>query len=522
MKSNFILSLSFCTAIGFAHAQFGTLDGDFDGDGLVSTVLGGTSRVEDIVIQPDGKIVVVGSYNNAPNWEVFIGRYLPDGSPDLNFGSAGQVFLDFDTQNAQDNRGKGIALQSDGKILIVGFAFIQTDLDVAVARLLPNGSLDNTFNGSGKRTIHIGQGDGQEEGTIIKQDANGKIVIGGYTNTANSSDFLVLRLNEDGTNDNSFNGNSQVITDFDGGIDLLYDLEILPDGRMVAVGKVDVNGLGDFGALMLMPDGSYDNNFSSDGKVFTDFNGGTDIATELVFTGDNKLILVGAVEPTGGGEFDFGLCKYSLTGALDLSFSGDGKQTYSLAPAAESDVCMSAVLQPDGKLIMVGYGTMSATYDFTLLRINTDGTPDNTFGSNGLVSTDLGGANDFLTCAVLQADLRLVVGGHGNGSNIQLARYMTGLNAGLLDFSIVDEVLVYPNPVTESMHIDFSLSESTPLEILLVNISGKRICTLLEGQDVLSGPQDFTFTMPADLKAGTYFVQMQTISGVKSIRIEVQ
>jgi uncharacterized delta-60 repeat protein len=501
-----------------AFCQFGTLDSDFDADGIRTISFGSSaSRIDDLIVQPDGKIVIVGSVDEATERRLFVGRLWPDGTPDNGFNGNGQILIDFDTQNAQSNKGIGVALQSDGKILVVGESFIQTDLDICVARLQADGSLDNSFNGNGKRTIHIGLGNGEDGGKAIRQDANGKIVVLGYTNTSNDDDFLLVRLNANGTDDQTFNGTAYVATDFNGADDESFAMEILSDGRILAVGSAQSNGFGDFAAVMLMPNGDYDNSFSFDGKLTTEFDGSDDVATDVLVTADNKIVLTGAVIAAGNLSYDMAMCRYNMDGAIDMSFSGDGKQLFAIAPGDDIDGCMESILQPDGKIILAGYGAFGGNSDFALYRIYPDGTPDNTFGTNGLVFTDITGSSEYMSCAALQPDLRLITAGFG-ASNMQLARYLTGMNVGLPDFTLSNEVRIYPNPVAEEVHLSFDLDQPLDMQIALRDASGKQLAVLLPGTTMDEGTHIFDLTLPAGLTAGNYFLEIHSTKGMKNIQ----
>ena len=224
----------------FALARYnpdGTPDTTFGNGGQVSTDFAG---LEDdafsVLIQPDGKIVAVGSANNPATYYDFAAvRYLGNGTIDTTFGVAGKVSTDFGDQNF--DRARSAALQPDGKIVAAGFAISQNGgvQNFAVARYTSNGVLDTTFSGDGKNQIDFGSCC-QSAYQVLLQ-SNGKIVTVGYANTESSdSDFLLARLNPRGSLDATFGVGGKVRTSFgdlNGGAN---GAALQSDGKIVAVG----------------------------------------------------------------------------------------------------------------------------------------------------------------------------------------------------------------------------------------------------------------------------------------------
>src|SRR5687768_10165427 len=220
----------------------GTPDTSFDGDGLVVVPVGdiGDSRATAVAIQPDGKIVVAGSARmdslgsfNGPEFGVI--RLLPNGRLDRTFHGDGVRVIDFDG-GATD-----VALQSDGKIVIVGdnhdagFIGFGGDFNFAVARLNPNGLLDGTFSGDGKLQIGFG-GDDHAEAVAI---SNNKIIIVGRSgNEFSSSRMAMVRLNSNGNGDTTFGstGDARVLTTFPSqAVSSARDL-LIQGGKIVVAG----------------------------------------------------------------------------------------------------------------------------------------------------------------------------------------------------------------------------------------------------------------------------------------------
>ena len=217
-----------------------------------------------------------------------------------------------------------MALQGDGKIVVVGFIGDSGGGDFALARYNTNGSLDTSFSGDGKQTTNFGGTDDGATGVAVQSD--GKIVVVGGASGAGTGgrDFAIARYNPNGTLDTSFSGDGKQTTGF-AGFGGANGVALQANGKIVAAGVGVSPGVGTaFGLARYNSDGSLDTSFSGDGKQTTDFAGGLAGATGVALQGDGKIVAVGEIIHSPGG---FALARYNPNGSLDTSFSGDGKQT---------------------------------------------------------------------------------------------------------------------------------------------------------------------------------------------------
>ncbi len=361
----------------FALARYntnGTLDTTFDSDGKVSTAIGTTgSAANSIAIQNDGKIVVAGYANNGSNYDFAVVRYNANGSLDATFDGDGKLLTSI---GASDDYASSVAIQPDGKVVVFGDSVGGTKSDVALSRYNSNGTLDTSFSGDGKVTISIGNNydyGGGDRSLALQSD--GKIVVVGLSNSLsnnNQSDFAVVRFNSNGTLDSSFDGDGKLITDFGTTSDYALSVAIQNDGKLVVAGEsYALDGTGNnFALARYNPNGSLDTTFSGDGKLTTDFDFQDDVARSLLLQPDGKVLLTGS--RTRFGSFDFALARYTANGSLDTSFDGDGKLTTDFGSAY--DEAYSAALQSDGKIVVVGYGSNAATNkDFAVARYSETG-----------------------------------------------------------------------------------------------------------------------------------------------------
>jgi uncharacterized delta-60 repeat protein len=342
----------------------GSLDSTFDSDGKVITVIGtGGADAKSVVIQNDGKIIVAGFSGNGTDWDFTVVRYNSNGSLDNTFDFDGIVTTPIGVGSA--DYAYSVKLQLDGKIVLAG----NSNDDFAMVRYNSDGSLDNTFDSDGKVTTDIGGIDDGCSSMAIQTD--GKIILAGcsYTNinTAPSNNALA-RYNTDGTLDSTFATNGIVTWSMGAGSSFENAIAIQTDGKIVSAGMSYTYITGwDFTLVRLNSDGTFDNSFDSDGKVTTDLgynNGAYSIAIQ-----NNGKILVAGNANDGGPYSDFALVRYSTDGSLDSTFDFDGIVTTNIG---NDDHVHSVALQNDGKILIAGFSNNTNSYDFAVVRYNGD------------------------------------------------------------------------------------------------------------------------------------------------------
>ena len=232
----------------------GTLDTTFNGTGGVLTDVGTASGdfATAAVIQADGKIVVGGlSDAGGIPYDFSLVRYNPNGTIDLTINTTGKVLTDFTGSGSFDTL-QALAVQSDGKIVAAGASLANGSSSFAVGRYTTTGTLDGTFNMTGKVLTTFASGNATAQAVVIQSD--GRIVAAGWFDDGNREgpDFALARYNTDGTSDGTFNSTGKVVTDI-GGFDVGYGVAIQSDGKIVAAGFSDVNGTSDFALLRYLP-----------------------------------------------------------------------------------------------------------------------------------------------------------------------------------------------------------------------------------------------------------------------------
>jgi uncharacterized delta-60 repeat protein len=255
-------------------------------NGLASSAVGaGQDTGKAVAIQPDGKIVVAGSVYIGSNLDFGVVRYNPDGSLDTSFHFDGKLITPV---GAGDDFCNAIALQA-GKIIVAGGA----NTDFAVVRYNSDGSLDTSFDSDGKTITPVGNKYDIANAVAVQTD--GKIVVAGYATTGANRDFGVVRYHPDGSLDSSFDYDGKTITPIGGSADEGNAVVIQPDGKIIVAGSsfVSANNT-DFAVVRYHPDGSLDDSYRVGGKVVVNVsNGRNDIGSGIALDSFGNAIVAG-------------------------------------------------------------------------------------------------------------------------------------------------------------------------------------------------------------------------------------
>ena len=423
-------------------------------------VFGNHNFAEDIVVQPDGKILVAGAAWIIPNGNDFvILRFNTDGTLDSSFAEGGIFRYTF---GPVDDHLYGIALQPDGKIVAAGKGQLGNTTDTAfvVIRLNPNGTFDQTFGSNGVVTTNFFSSLDQATEVAIQPDgriiASGWVTQGGVNNGL-TYDFAVVRYMPNGSLDPSYGNGGIVFTDFLGRGDLAQASVLQPDGKLVVTGFVTAQATPahyDFGVARYNTDGSLDATFGAGGKVVTPIRNDLDeLARGIALAPDGKIVVAGELynpsDGTNQGHRDVVVVRYDANGNLDPTFDGDGKFIYDSNQGDRSEGSDDVVVQPDGKILLAAksflrmesvQGGMVSHTDLMVMRLNPNGAFDSSFGSGGIRLTDFGEfhpspggvrTGDRGKAIALQPDGKIVVAGEavwGNGDySFCIARYLNDI-----------------------------------------------------------------------------------------------
>jgi uncharacterized delta-60 repeat protein len=359
----------------------GSLDLTFDptAGGRIVGLSGGSPIVHTVLVQTDGKVLLSGWFNGVNGaLRNNIARLLADGSVDSTFQPG----------YGPDAEVTGLALQPDGKVLLIGgFSAVSAQPHALIARLNANGSLDSTFN------CRIG-GDVQLRLDGLALEPSGKIWIGGrFTNVNGVARLNLARLNPDGTLDESFDLQRIV----SGTNTAIHRIRIQPDGKVLVSGTwIEPQR----SLIRLNPDGSLDDGF---GPVVVRPSGYYQHIYDMFTHTDGTVAVVGEFENINGVTRRCA-ARLRANGALDPSFNADFGRF--------STAAGSVVVQPDGKVVVGGwFSEASGTQRLGLARLNADGTVDPSFDSTNVIGRPFGTSyQPDVRALALQTNGQLVVG----------------------------------------------------------------------------------------------------------------
>jgi uncharacterized delta-60 repeat protein len=485
----------------------GTLDNSFDGDGILLSNSSLLDYYYDVTIQTDGKILLAGSQNSA--W--LVRRLNINGTLDLSFGNAGTASIpmqgnaksialqpdgkiiaggetytinastrdfaairlnttgildtSFDTDGISktdinvnsDDYGNALALQEDEKIVLVGKTFNINKYNIALVRYNIDGSLDTSFSSDGKQTSNISAGDDIANSVAIQP--GGTIVLAGSTVTAQFSyigfnnithivpqnnDFLVLNYSTQGNLEGAFSTDGFAKLAFqEGQNDFGYGICLQNDGKIIVVGSAENGPATDFGICRLHANNGF---LTLKNQLYTSFGGEFFRSNCIAVQGDSKIMIAGGNMPTTI-KSNFALARYNVYGRLDNTFSGDGKLIISSAVLGEYAYPCGMAIQADGKILIAGSANPGGFNKFAIIRLNANGTFDNTFGTNGMVFPYIG-SYDICKAMLLQPDGKIVLAGTSNVAHGIMKFGIVRLNSdGSFDtsFDIDGKILISAN-----------------------------------------------------------------------------
>ncbi|WP_422104892.1 T9SS type A sorting domain-containing protein [Winogradskyella sp.] len=519
MKKIYFVITLLCLNFNFNYSQSdGSLDGTFGTGGRVTTdFLGLTDEVFDIAFQTDGKILAAGSARNSTTGTDFaVARYMPDGTLDSTFGINGLVSVDirgYSTSSNQTDIARKVFVQTDGKIVLAGtcprIPSDNTEESFAIIRLNSDGSLDTTYGTNGKTFFDLGIDSECEDAVMLPDNS---VIMMGSAEINFDRYFAVAKVDPFG----------------------FLDTEFSIDGKQTAnvVNDVNANGFGGFvdqnnrivmggetgGEYVIMrftPTGNLDTTFNGTGIVSTaDVSGGNPEIISIGELSDGKIFAV--AQHVTVNNFNIALLRYNSDGTIDTTFGNNGYLVIDIDNGSE-DIPYDMVIQPDDKAIISGgYVSTSNDFYFLTLRVNTDGTLDTTFSSDGVRLELFGTSSSYNANTVnIQPDGKIIVGG-GSGFTVccnrdyALVRYSNNtLNIDEIEED--QDISIYPNPTDNKIIIK---SNHSFLKFNIYDINSKLL------KEVNLDQASFNHDISLEgLEKGVYFLKIISNKGITVERI---
>lgn len=493
-------------------------DSNFGTDGITIPQIKATNfGFWSLSLQSDNKIIATGwAYNDeeSPS-EISLIRLLENGEIDTSFNPSGS----FSVGNGTWEDAYASAIQSDGKILIGGRYFNGTSWDFIIIRFNENGTLDSTFGVNGIFIKDFFRKDDRLFSMDIQPD--GKIVACGFAEKFNW-DFAIIRLNPDGRIDSTFGDNGSKVINIGSYNDVAFSIKAQNDGKIIICGWTYIFGTWDFALVRLNSDGSLDNSFGSTGIVTTDYQYKYNTAHSIAIQSDGKYVAAGYTEKPGLPDTDIMLVRYNLNGSIDKSFGNNG---ILLADYDNADD-FAWVVKSDiyDKLVVGGIKTIDGSKNLLVARFNSDGSTDFSFGNNGMFDFNFYGFDEEVRDLVIQPDGKIILTGYYSDRKAKKG-FLIRLNNPYNSINIQSEILLrnFPNPFNASTKISYQIptylanNGNIYLSVTLkvYDLLGREIETLV---DELKEPGYYEVEFPSDinslkLSSGIYFYNL-VINGI--------
>ncbi|MGN6568087.1 MAG: T9SS type A sorting domain-containing protein, partial [Flavipsychrobacter sp.] len=506
-----------------AQAQrAGFIDSTFGVNGVVRdsfasiTASGAIETSFKVLPRGDGRFFCLGDTSQSANSAIAMKAYLANGSIDPSFNGGKTKYYTVDAYTY----GMDAAIAPDGKIVISGFAGYYNS-KLLCLRLNASGEIDSTFGTDGHTLVPPSSGYDLLYGYGVKLQPDGKpVLIGNEANiSAGTQDIAVVRLNTDGSEDISFNSSGMRTNLFGKSGSNLSDLAVLQSGKIAIVGDyMDNPKIRTIVTMRLNSDGSNDNTFGVKGIVEQSFSTLFNYGYSIAEQSDKKLIMAAGVKDGSVSMPDLFLFRYNADGSMDNSWGLAGIVKTHLVPGqirSFLDVSMGSLL--------VGTRYTSSSVSGTLYVVahyDNYGTPDYGFGNNGIdtiavhynptvaVSSPVDMAVDHYTKSII-----LLGNGGKSGTALQINLIKVLLTNSLEVPKVathINDMSFYPNPVGAAGHLRFNLSKTCAPYISLQDVSG-RVIQILNTATLQAGSHELSIDM-SGLVRGTYFVN-SSISG---------
>ena len=473
MKKILLSGLLLCAFNVFSQVQ--SLDTNFGTGGkVVTSITGGSDKAYGVALQADGKIIVAGMATSTISGRDFACvRYNADGSLDTTFGTAGIVTTDI--QTGSDDVAYSLAIQADGKIVLAGYSDNGSNKNAAILRLNADGTIDTSFGTSGKVLTDFIAGNEDEIKTVKIHALTGNIVVGGTTSTTSTaSKAIIARYTPAGLLDTTFHTTGIADLPNSTGNGTYYyvieDLMVKSNGKITATGWINQQG------LQWSAD-YYTCRLNNDGTLDTSFATDGVAVSNGGFNANDKAFSMllnpdDSILFSGGGYLSTLEYDYFLGYYDAAGASAQGKAEFDFGVLKE-DVAYGMGMDSAGRIILAGSTITSETSSlFGVARVKANYSVDTTFGTSGKLTTTFGNTTNEAFDVAIQSDDKIIAVGY-TGNDFAMARYnaTTTLSNESFDNSAVT---IYPNPVANQLNIS-NLNDTQLNDYQIYDINGRVI-----------------------------------------------
>jgi uncharacterized delta-60 repeat protein len=491
-------------------------DSTFSNDGLLLfNFFNNIDRGYGVAIQPDQKIIMVGLSKRPSTgfFELCFVRLNPDGTPDSSFNFDGFTNVGLGDQQSIGGQTPSVKLDNQGRIVALCSGGLPgtSGLDMFVCRLLPDGTIDNSFGLSGVRTVDMTGAFTQPDlGSAFDIDIYGNIYIVGACRvgfTPIDNDFALVKINSSGNLSNDFDQDGKKLFNPTGAAEFATGVVCLPNGRFIFGGKAGANVM----LVMMDSTGALVNSFNGVGAVTIP---GQSIENPIITLDSQGRILLGVSTSSG----TIVISRYLQNGSVDATFGFNGNYVFNIGSPS---VLTSIGFQSDQKIILGGYSGSSTSSDFLAVRLDSTGTLDLTFNSTGYKTQSIASSvspEEANGMGIMNDDRILLAGTVIFSSAINedlgmvMLKVQSTISTGIPSVGQVS-TKIYPNPFDdEGINIELQLMQATSLRFDFYDVYGRLVSTSI--RDVPSGANTINFS-DFQMSSGVYTISI--ISGDTNI-----
>lgn len=529
MNKFFLLCLSILLLQFSANAQnAATLDSTFNGTGIALLKVNQSTKtsMHQVLLQPDGKSIMIGNIQGTTysTYRTAVARYNTNGTPDSTFNGNGVKVI---PQNCFAHSGH---LLADGSIMTIA-TDISSGNAISFAKLKSDGTMDTTFGNNGILITKFYELANENViTTFIDPDSN-FFIIGTHQDLPAIVDRgFIAKFKSDGTPDSLFGefglvniddiGTSSKVSVRGGGVQ--------PDGKVILTGKIGNTVAEEKWYLVRVnADGSFDDAFGDNGQVIIDLGVASEVCEDVLFLPDGKFIAAGYAQLASG--YHFTMLRLNNDGSRDMTYGTAGKAQVGINCCYSG--IFDIEQQADGKIIACGYASNNnLNYDFAVARFNANGTINGTFGTFGKIALDFQPDNSQrATSIAIQPNGKILVAGYTSlvgefaGTGVLVRLLGTPITSGtedIMEQNFAQNLQLSPNPVAGNlMQLAYSLEEESTISLELFDLTGRRIKAFYQNQTRQEGEQTELIELPENLIPGMYYLTLST--GIKAISVKL-